>query len=174
MKVQNEQLQALQALQRQNEPHRKEKIADGFDALFSEQLEAGKNAQATGSPVAQSNQPLLTGSLGLLLQASEQLAYGKTENEEGANDLDMAAVKVGGLLDQWETYAGKLAQAGNNANPDLKSVYSLLQNMGSELKGLRQSMPDLAERNGNLDSLLNELEVLTTTENFKFNRGDYL
>lgn len=57
---------------------------------------------------------------------------------------------------------------------DKKSAWAQLDNVSVNLDSLRKTNPNLAERDPEMHTMLNEMEVLATTEKFKFNRGDYI
>ena len=74
------------------------------------------------------------------------------------------------LLAEWENYADKLA-AGSGGD-SLKQAYGVLEHIESGVRQLKEELPE--STTAGLGSLVNELEVMTVTEKFKFNRGDYL
>jgi hypothetical protein len=78
---------------------------------------------------------------------------------------------LGGVLDDWENYSRMIAGEGGNA--DLRSAYSTLEGIGEEVARIRDAVPDLAERHPGMGRIVDELEVMTVTERFKINRGDY-
>jgi hypothetical protein len=181
MKVQND---AIRALLAQDEAHRKTQTgtagpggAGDFDALLSGQMQpagaggAAANALPGQGVTAPAPAEQSAAALALLMQSSDLL--GRTRNAGGleeAADLEaLAASRIDGLLGQWESYAAAL-----DGGADLRSVYGLLQDMTNGVKDLKASLPGFLESNSALGALVNELDVLSTTENIKFNRGDYL
>lgn len=66
------------------------------------------------------------------------------------------------------------ADPGAGDQGSLKQAYELLQGIDGQVAALKDSTTTLRGQSSGFDSLLNELEVLTTTEKIKFNRGDYL
>jgi hypothetical protein len=52
----------------------------------------------------------------------------------------------------------------------LREAHAALQDMQGQVDGLKAAAKDQP----GLQSIVNELDVLTRTEQFKFNRGDYL
>ena len=76
------------------------------------------------------------------------------------------------LLSDWEEYAGQLEDQADSL--DLKDAYKKLSRIGGEIERLKAENPDLAQKNPGLKSLVDDLEVLSVTETFKFNRGDYI
>jgi len=85
--------------------------------------------------------------------------------------IDSAGAAVTGqvesILDKWDSYAATLAgpQAG------LKSAYGTLDEITKDVANLKEGQPNL---DPGLRSIVDELETLATTEQFKFNRGDYV
>ena len=55
-----------------------------------------------------------------------------------------------------------------------KNAWAQLDGVGSKLSTLRKENPDLATENPMMHSVLSEMEILATTEKYKFNRGDYM
>jgi hypothetical protein len=78
---------------------------------------------------------------------------------------------VDSILNQWEKYSGQLAQGGTT---QLRQAYGTLEDIQAGVKKLKEENPDLDGQSPQLSSLVNELDVMTTTEQIKFNRGDYL
>ncbi|MDR1124625.1 MAG: hypothetical protein LBM64_00975 [Deltaproteobacteria bacterium] len=179
MKVQND---AIRALLAQDEAHRKTQTgiagpggAGGFDALLSGQMQpagAGGAAANTlpGQGITAPAEQSAT-ALALLMRSSDLLdrTRNATGQEEAADLEAQAASRIDGLLGQWESYAAAL-----DGGADLRSVYGLLQDMTNGVKDLKASLPGFLESDSALGALVNELDVLSTTENIKFNRGDYL
>lgn len=76
------------------------------------------------------------------------------------------------LLDHWEKYAQRLESPAKRTN--LREAYSELERISHAVSELKRDVPKLAASNPSLESMVNELEILTVTETFKFNRGDYM
>ncbi|NDV18834.1 hypothetical protein GO013_05295 [Pseudodesulfovibrio sp. JC047] len=75
--------------------------------------------------------------------------------------------KVESILDKWEQYTATLA----GPEGGLKSAYSALDEIAGDVAALKNGQTELAP---GLKSIVDELETLTATEQFKFNRGDYV
>ncbi|MGL1863004.1 MAG: hypothetical protein OCC46_10835 [Pseudodesulfovibrio sp.] len=75
------------------------------------------------------------------------------------------AGQVENVLDKWDSYAATLAgpQGG------LKSAYGALDEIANDVASIK-GQPNI---DPGLQSIVNELETLAATEQFKFNRGDY-
>ena len=97
-----------------------------------------------------------------------------SEATSGVQRVDAATTAVAGqvesILDKWDSYGATLAgpQGG------LKSAYGTLDEIASEVAALKNGQPDLAATQPGLQSIVDELDTLTATERFKFNRGDYV
>lgn len=74
--------------------------------------------------------------------------------------------QVESILDEWENYAATLA----NPEGGLKAAYGTLDKIASEVAAIKEGQPNL---DPGLQSIVDDLETLATTEQFKFNRGDY-
>lgn len=162
MKISNEQLRIMQEsellkAQQQVRP------GGEFGEFFARQLEQ-ENAR---SVVSQAGASLVSsqGAVRLLdIEQGGDAARGLVSVESAANRLD-------GMFADFERYAQQIAQAqGNN----LREAYQTLQTVSDQVAGFKADFPGVGEQMPQLASLLNELDVLATTETFKFNRGDYL
>lgn len=161
MKIQND---PLRALIEQGEAHRKTKAGGvDFESMLARELQS-QNAGQTG--VVQ-NAEQNVAALATQIHSVQELGGAEAQGQSDA----MYTKKMENLLDKWDLYSQALSR------PDaasLKNVNSLLDGMSSELTALKTALPDLPGNNAGLTGLVNELEVLTTTERIKFNRGDYL
>ncbi|MDR1660562.1 MAG: hypothetical protein LBR94_09575 [Desulfovibrio sp.] len=135
------------------------------DILAEEQLRA--NAERGDSAVAPP--PPGAGRTDLvrnmLLEGSEE---GRPVNPEDAV-LNEAFSQVSGTLDALDKYSVSLGSARS-----LREAHSLLDDIGSRVAGLEKDAGTLRAQYPALDSLLNELKIISVTEKIKFNRGDYL
>jgi hypothetical protein len=180
MKIENDIIRALQ----QDEAHRKPKAGVNtasetteFESLLAGQLQraqsddAKSGATVVGAGLSNAQEGQSSAALALLMQSSGQI--GQSSPAENAADLgdDLAAGSIEKLLTQWDKYAKALSQKDS---ADLRGIYALLQGMSAELKELKSTNQELLSKDAALGSLVNELDVLTTTESIKFNRGDYL
>lgn len=158
MKITNEQLQALQ----QEEAKRKQRsAAPGFGSLL-----AGKLQGAEGTGEAQAALPPPgAGAVNPLLMVQQ------VTQSDSSVPLSGVADSLDGMLDNWENYSRIIGQQG--AAADLRAAYSTLESIGNDLARIRQTVPDLDARHPGMGQMVNELEVMTTTERFKINRGDY-
>lgn len=161
MKIQND---PLRALLEQGEAHRKPKAGGtDFESMLARELQ-GDNA-AKGAMVRNAEQSMAA--LAMQIRSVNELGGAEAEGRTDA----IYTEKVDNLLDKWDLYSQALAR------PDaasLKDVNSLLDGMDAELAGLKAALPELAGNKAGLAGLVNELDVMTTTERIKFNRGDYL
>ncbi len=164
MKIQND---PLHALLEQGEAHRKPKVdGEGFEALLNQQLNQSQNgAAAAFAATAEQN----SAALAMQIRASQELS-GMAGTNEAAQDGDFVFERMNSLLDKWDMYSGSMARPGA---ANLKQMYGLLEGMSDELQSIKGSAANL-DGNPALAGLVNELDVLTTTERFKFDRGDYL
>ena len=171
MEIGTEQMDALLRLQEQQATERtakSQRLPQGgmdFGAMLTDALDKG--AQGTG---AAGPMPLGGGQAAMI----SQMLLGTTE-ESQATDPDNAVLmeafsQASGTLDLWDKYASTLGKSGNNS---LREAYSLLEGIDSQVAQLRENTAGVRGQNAGLDSLLNELSVMTATEKFKFNRGDY-
>ena len=86
----------------------------------------------------------------------------------GLGEDEQAAVAgMEALLDKWEEYADHLAGGSESG---LKEAYAALEDIETGVAELQGKLPD----NAALQSVADELDILSRTEKIKFNRGDYL
>ena len=172
MKIQNNQLHPIQ----ENEARqgKTQKAAEGFDNLFSRELSANTAQSASGAAISSGLPGGATGSLGIqnpaLLEMQAALAPGDL-HASGLGIVQDAANTMESMLSTLDGYASELAldQKGN-----LRGAYAMLENVNGQINDLKTRYPDMAKNHPGLASLINELETLTVTETYKFNRGDYL
>ncbi|EFL51548.1 conserved hypothetical protein [Solidesulfovibrio fructosivorans JJ]] len=162
MKIQNDQLTALQQAAA-NKSAEKKDGSDAFAALLAKEVGEGQSSQSgfAAPPLAGYAALDVSGSQG----ADAAAASGQLSEEEQAVMRNMDS-----LLAKWEDYADQLASG--SGGDSLKQAYGVLENIETGVKQLKDDLP--SDANTGLGSLVNELEVMTVTEKIKFNRGDYI
>ncbi|WP_022656657.1 hypothetical protein [uncultured Desulfovibrio sp.] len=169
MKINTEQLEALlrqrerQATTTQGQAGR----SGGFDAILARQLGDGaEQAHAAGGllPTGSAQAGLISQ---LLLDGAEQ----SRAADPDAEILQGALARASDALDLWDSYAKTLGSPAGGGS--LRDAYALLEGIDSQVAGIRRDAAGVRGKNPGFDSLLNELEVMTAAEKFKFNRGDY-
>lgn len=167
MEINTQQLEALFHLQEQQAqlPRKTQGQAQGFESLLNSQL--AQQAANTASPEALA-----------VMDAHAALGNVALEPANGDSsviDADEAAIQAAfdqaaGTLDLWDRYARTLGTSP--ADTALREAWSLLEGIDTQVSQMRAN--PVANANEALKSILNDLEVLSATEKFKFNRGDYL
>jgi hypothetical protein len=151
MKITPDQLAALQLQQKntaRNTP------GEGFAKALAQELGSESTAQTSNAAPA-------TGPMVRLDQAL-QAAMLQKPTEQTVMD------KMNALLSKWEDYS----QIIGSENGNLREGYNLLADIRQNIQEVKG---DLAQTSGQgLAAMVEELDILTTTEEFKFNRGDYL
>lgn len=167
MEINTQQLEALLQLQEQQAqlPRRSGNPAQGFDALLNDELAADIANTGAVNPLAARE---AQGSM------YSQMLLNTTEANEALSPeaavLQAAFDQASGTLDLWDRYARTLGASPTDTA--LRDAYSLLEGIDTQVMQLRAS--PAASASPELNSLINELEVLAATEKFKFNRGDYI
>lgn len=161
MKISNEQLRALQDAEarrvKANRP------SDGFSALLTRQLDVEQPQGATALEGASSVAPgVLSMPLSDIMEGASSSAL--TTAEEAAGQMES-------MFSTFESYADELA-LDDKAN--LRSAYALLEKMNGQIAEFKTRFPNTGAEQPELAAMLNELDVLVTSETFKFNRGDYV
>lgn len=163
MKIQNELLTGAisdpQQLKKTNAPKNPEAA---FSAFLEEELTAG------GQPVQTLPGILNTGNIANLanLAPIQQTAAFSPEENKAMDDISE-------ILDMVDLYSSALAGLDGQGQENLKRAYSILENVSDAAAKLKNSFAGLAD-NPVLAGIVNELDVMTATEKFKINRGDYL
>lgn len=153
MKITSDQLAALQLQQKntvRNVP------GEGFAQTLAQELDSSSAAQPPSavSPTT----PMVR------LDQALQAALLQTSTEQTVME------KMDTLLSKWENYS----QIIGAANGNLREGYSLLADIRQniqEVKGELALSPSMGQK---LKPMIDELDILATTEEIKFNRGDYL
>ena len=164
MKVRMEELNAL--LQQEQVGQKVQTKGEGFEALLAKELrQPGGDVQGAVPPPP----GVQAGVIGQMLL--DPLAQAETLDplEEA---LQQSLLQASGLLESMNAYVNALSARGTDGN--LKAIYPLLEGLEQQMGALKQGAVPLEARHAGLASLINELEILTTTEKFKFNRGDYI
>jgi hypothetical protein len=162
MKIRNEQqLRALREAEARN--LKKARPDEAFDRLLNREVRKDAARQTAESALSPRTMPSAA-----LLGAST--AAGGAAPVFGPEAVESAAQEMEGMFDTLDSYAGQLALDGK---ADLRQAYALLESLAGRIADFK-TRHMTAGAQAPLSSLLNELEVLTTTETIKFNRGDYL
>ena len=159
MKISNEQLRIMQESELRK-AQQQGKLGGEFGDIFARQLE---QARAPASPTGH---PLMSVRTAAQLHPVEQAAA-----VQGLFSSNEAATRMDGMFTSFERYAEQIARSETGS---LREAYGLLQEVSGQIAGFRAAFPDAEEAMPEMALLLNELNVLMTTETFKFNRGDYL
>jgi len=165
MKVRVEQLKAL--LQQEQAVPKAQPKGEGFEAMLAQELrQSGGGTQGVLPPPPGTQ-------AGVVSQMLLEAASGQAESVDPFEDaLRQSFQQASGLLDSVNAYVDALSARGADGN--LKAIYPLLEGLERQMGVLKQGAAPLEAKHAGLASLINELEVLTTTEKFKFNRGDYI
>lgn len=167
MEIDTQQIEALLRQQEQQASGARPISANSsFDDILMQQM----GAVQTG---ANSAIPLPPGAAQAQLISQILLSDSGAPVAANADEAVMQAAFAGasGALDLWDAYA-RAVDSGHAT--DLRQAYGLLEGIDSQVSTLKANTSSLRGLNPGLDSLLNELEVLTATEKVKFNRGDYM
>lgn len=164
MKIQPDQINALT----QEAAEKSKGTFDDATNPFGDIL--AKEVGVAASRAAPSSVPPLSGGL---VGVSGLFGAGEVEPVGNLSEKERAVMEnMDGLLNQWENYAERLASGDEGAG--LKQAYGVLENIESGVKKIKEDLPGLGSKSADLESLVNELEVMAVTEKIKFNRGDYI
>lgn len=167
MKIRSNPLEALR--QEELQRARQSSGTGTFDDMLA--MESAKSETAGATQDSSQVAALATAPPLLDIEAVESATEAETAD---ANPLTERTVMehLDSVLDQLESYASSLK--GDSEQGGLRNAYGVLENISSQVGQLKQSLPELPQENPALQSVVEELEILTVTERFKFNRGDYI
>ena len=150
MKIHPDQIEGVQPEQTQRKNKTQQSGQAFGDILNQEVAKESSTAQGVAPPLMVN--PLLN------IQATVATRPGGS---------DAAVDQVESILDEWDNYAATLGDPESG----LKSAYGALDKIAGDVAALKEGQPDL---DPGLKAIVDDLETLATTEQFKFNRGDYL
>lgn len=153
MKVTLDQLAALQLQQKNNARNASDQ---GFAQALAQELESGSSLQAHSE-----TSPLVPA---LRLDQAMQTAMLQNPTEQTVMD------KMDALLSQWENYS----QLIGTKDGSLREGYTLLADIKQNIQSVKEDLAHKPGTGSRLATMVEELDILTTTEEFKFNRGDYV
>ena len=150
MKIHPDQIEGVQPEQTQRK-NKTQQSGQAFGDILNQ-------AVANETPAAQGVAPPLIVNPLLNVQATAATRSGGNEAAVG---------QVESILDEWDNYAATLADPQSG----LKSAYGALDKIADDVAALKEGQPDL---DPGLRAIVDDLETLAASEQFKFNRGDYL
>lgn len=166
MEINTNQLEALRQLQEQTAPMPRKNSGQtsDFDAVLKQHMGSGLAAGIGESSIAANEQA----------QVYNNILLNRGENTNEITDPDTAVLmaafdQASGTLDLLDSYAQTLGTSTNGTA--LRDAWGLLQGIDDQVAQLAAN--PVRAKSPALDSILNELEILTAAEKVKFNRGDY-
>lgn len=151
MKITPDQLAALQLQQKnaaRNAP------GEGFAQALAQELSEGSSAATSAaSPAA-----------GPVVRLDQALQAAMLQKPTEQTVMD----KMNALLSKWEDYS----QIIGSENGNLREGYTLLADIRQNIQEVKHNLAQTPIQG--LSAMVEELDILSTTEEFKFNRGDYL
>lgn len=153
MKITPEQLAALQ-LQQKNTTRTASDT--GFAQALTQHMDTETSAQSSSAAIG--TVPMVG------LDQALQAAMLNTTTEQTVMD------KMDSLLSKWENYSQTLGSDQNS----LRDGYGLLADIRQSVQDVKDAAAGDASLSPELLSVIDELDILSTTEEIKFNRGDYL
>jgi len=139
-----------------------------FDALLLQAQEMTPAGQAISADEAL-NRAVLSGNMIDPADYVAKLDGKETDLEDGDASL------VASITEQADTMLNSLDHyaKGLGTNASQREMWSMLEGMNGQIAGMRNGLESMSTPNAGLKSFVNDLEVLTATESFKMNRGDY-
>jgi hypothetical protein len=169
MKITSKQLEALYQQQNQTSGVNTAQTAQSgsFEAALVEQLELENATSDTDASVSTTGQTTQASMISQMLLGTSDVQT----DSQNSDVIQSAFTQASDTLDKWDSYVNALDSSEQSGS--LREAYSLLQDIGDQVSSLKANTESVRGQNSGLDSLVNELDVMSTTEMFKFNRGDY-
>ncbi len=146
------------------------KTSAEFADLFSQALVEDNTSKAAANPLSKSilpdNDTEYRELSAVNYATMNRVILGTSENDaDSINGLEEEIYSITAMLDGLDAYAQKLTSSNSN-----KAAWDDLQKISGQLASLQQrnNLPQ------GLNAIVDEIDVLATTEKFKMNRGDYL
>ena len=145
--------------------------AKTFGSFFENELDVTSGAQAqtaSSSSTAQANS--LSNPLNLSTDrlASSTGAQASTAPMNEKSVVESLVSGIQNMVEEMDTYSSSVQNATG-----LKQAWANLSTMSQNIGAMQKDYAKLSNPNPSMGSMLNSLEVLTVTETYKFNRGDY-
>lgn len=166
MEINTQNMEALLRLQEQQAALPRKNPGQGadFEGILNRQLRET-------DPAALSADPALAGTL--QSGSFNRVLFEPVQADEPVDPdtavFQAAFEQASGTLDLWDSYTRTLGTS--TSDTALRDAWGLLQGIDAQVAQMRAN-PELS-RSSAMESILNELEIMTATEKFKFNRGDY-
>lgn len=154
MKINPEQIHQIA---RENGNVQKNRNSNEFGKMLEQEISREQSGTGTGSSTA--------ARLDIMQQSQllgSSLITSQKQEPSFMNQMDS-------LLNMWENYAADM----DSRDSSLKKVYQDLQNITQGIKDMKKSS-SFDHQRPEVKSMIQELEVMSTTEMIKFNRGDYI
>ncbi len=163
MKIRTEQISPLQQQDRERVREREE--TGKFGELLAQEVH-----KTSPQPTDQASAALAGARA---LGATQLLATQSAATTDTQSATEQKVMEnIDSLLSKWENYAQQLSTP--LAEESLRQAYGMLETIQDGVQRLKSDAPNLGQSNPSLQSMVDEIEILTVTEQFKFNRGDYL
>ncbi len=162
MKIRTDQLTPLQDVEQRQRVRSSEEPGTFGEMLAQEVQKNSPDTEKAAAPPPGAG--VLSAQALQALQGVSQVDNQSPTEQEVMDNIDS-------LLSQWENYAQKLSTP--LAEESLRQAYGMLESIQSGVQQIKAGVPNLDQQNPSLHSMVNELEIMTVTEQVKFNRGDY-
>eukprot|EP01022_Parablepharisma_sp_SALTPOND_P013097 TRINITY_DN1726_c1_g1_i1.p1 TRINITY_DN1726_c1_g1~~TRINITY_DN1726_c1_g1_i1.p1 ORF type:complete len:713 (+),score=113.03 TRINITY_DN1726_c1_g1_i1:2754-4892(+) len=164
MKIRPEQLEALrreEELRSRSQPEKTRKFGD----MLAQEVRKGDSPEAAEGAKPPGRAEAAQAADAVQKVDRAEADQPPTTEREVMDTLDH-------VFDKWEQYAHSLRRMQEEG--DLRQAYGVLEDISNDVEGLKAAAGGLEQQNPSLQSMVDSLEILTVTERFKFNRGDYL
>ncbi len=157
----------LNNIQQQEETKKSSKTVENssaFEELLIEQLNSASSKEPHLEVPINDKATSIDPTLMMALNSSSELS----SNTKSTN-LDLLTEQTVSLLENWEAYSNALKQGSSS-----RDGWNMLTGMEQQLNSMEELLGASSQANPELQSIFDELEILTSVEKVKINRGDYL
>lgn len=165
MNIRTDYLESLKRLEQSQKPS-SVSGGEGFAAVFAQEIGRAEDMEALSSPAVRN----ATIDPSLFVNTLNE-----TDTEETVSSADDATLlrmftgQATDALHSWEEYAITLANGSTS-----RAAWSALDGLDGQVQALKKTLANFSQTEPELESVVNELEIMAATEKFKLNRGDYV
>lgn len=145
---------------------------EAFGNCLESELDMASKTQATSSSdnSAQLHASSTSFALAVDNMAAKTRVKTSTEEDDVEDDIiESLLTGIQGTTEEMDMYSASLQDPA-----DLKQAWTSLSAMSQNISAMQKNYAKLSNQDSSIESMLNSLDVMTVTETYKFNRGDYL
>lgn len=134
-----------------------------FEALFSQEMNSMMSTSNTNAIVL-TKQPTINDT-NIVMALNNTESINSIKNDE----LLSLSEQTDNLLLSWDNYSTALEKGVS-----IHDAWDMISSIENQVTSLQGNLAKTESSNQELDSIANELSIMTTVEKIKINRGDYM